>query len=103
MPFSSSPLSSVFAVTLIVTGRPEPLPAPMASHCCDVKTGKPEPVFTSQQWATLTGSKGSGQPITVNVESRTYLDGREVGGVIDERINIYDGEVARDLNNGRWG
>ncbi|MFH9988906.1 transglycosylase SLT domain-containing protein [Streptomyces luteogriseus] len=66
-------------------------------------TGKPEPVFTSQQWATLTGSKGSGQPITVNVESRTYLDGREVGGVIDERINIYDGEVARGLNNGRWG
>ncbi|MFI2716307.1 transglycosylase SLT domain-containing protein [Streptomyces collinus] len=66
-------------------------------------TGKPEPIFTSQQWATLSAAKGSGQPITVNVESRTYLDGREVGGIIDERINIYDGEVARALDNGRWG
>jgi hypothetical protein len=64
-------------------------------------TGRPEPVLTSQQWTTLIGAKGSGQPITVNVESKTYLDGREVGGIIDERINIYDGEVARDLNNGR--
>ncbi|MDO0916800.1 hypothetical protein QQM39_40125 [Streptomyces sp. DT2A-34] len=65
-------------------------------------TGKPEPVFTSGQWSDIRASKGSGQPITVNVESRTYLDGREVSGIIDERINVYDGEVATDLNNGRW-
>ncbi|CAM5416459.1 transglycosylase SLT domain-containing protein [Streptomyces purpurascens] len=65
-------------------------------------TGKPEPIFTSQQWATLSAAKGSGQPITVNVESKTYLDGREVGGFVDQRINVYDAESARALNDGRY-
>ncbi|MCT9140348.1 transglycosylase SLT domain-containing protein [Streptomyces violarus] len=65
-------------------------------------TGKPEPIFTSQQWATLSAAQGSGQPITVNVESKTYLDGREVGGFVDQRINVYDAESARALNDGRY-
>ncbi|MFJ4821147.1 transglycosylase SLT domain-containing protein [Streptomyces sp. NPDC088801] len=64
-------------------------------------TGKPEPVFTSQQWATLSAAKGSGQPVTVNVEAKTYLDGREIGGFVDQRIDINNGEMATALNNGR--
>ncbi|WP_328337390.1 transglycosylase SLT domain-containing protein [Streptomyces violaceus] len=64
-------------------------------------TGKPEPIFTSQQWSTLSAAKGSGQPITVNVEAKTYLDGREIGGFVDQRIDINNGEMATALNNGR--
>ncbi|MGW5617526.1 peptidoglycan DD-metalloendopeptidase family protein [Streptomyces sp. NPDC003877] len=64
-------------------------------------TGKPEPVLTSAQWDAMAAGKGGGRPVTINVESRTYLDGREVGGIIDERINVYDGESARALDNGR--
>lgn len=66
-------------------------------------TNQPEPVFTSQQWSDIRSAKsGGGQPITVNVESKTYLDGREVSGVIDERIDIYDRDSATALHNGRW-
>ncbi|WP_409473823.1 peptidoglycan DD-metalloendopeptidase family protein [Streptomyces sp. HC307] len=64
-------------------------------------TGKPEPVLTSEQWAAIGASKGSGRPLTINVESKTLLDGQELKGVVVEQINLYDGEIARDLHNGR--
>ncbi|MER6343754.1 peptidoglycan DD-metalloendopeptidase family protein [Streptomyces sp. NPDC001595] len=65
-------------------------------------TGKPEPVLTSAQWAEIRAAKSGGGPVTVNVESKTYLDGREVGGFVDQRIEVYDAESARSLDNGRW-
>ncbi|MFH9891905.1 transglycosylase SLT domain-containing protein [Streptomyces luteogriseus] len=65
-------------------------------------TGRPEPVFTSQQWADIRGAKSDGGgPITVNVESRTYLDGREIGGFVDQRIDVNNAEMATALVNGR--
>ncbi|MFI7017894.1 transglycosylase SLT domain-containing protein [Streptomyces sp. NPDC050164] len=64
-------------------------------------TGKPEPVFTSQQWDAIGAGRGSGRPITINVTTKTELDGKELEGVVVKTINMYDGEIARDLNNGR--
>ncbi|NWF30556.1 M23 family metallopeptidase [Streptomyces sp. PKU-EA00015] len=66
-------------------------------------TGKPEPVFTAQQWDTLRANvgRGSERPI-ITVESHTYLDGREVSGIIDQRIDIRDAETGAALDNGRW-
>ncbi|WP_329355738.1 peptidoglycan DD-metalloendopeptidase family protein [Streptomyces anulatus] len=46
-------------------------------------------------------ARGSVPAVNVNVEARTYLDGREVAGVIDERIDIYDAETGRALETGR--
>ncbi|MFI1532527.1 peptidoglycan DD-metalloendopeptidase family protein [Streptomyces griseus] len=46
-------------------------------------------------------SRGTAPTVSVNVEARTYLDGREVAGVIDERIDIYDAETGRALETGR--
>ncbi|MEU2492607.1 peptidoglycan DD-metalloendopeptidase family protein [Streptomyces sp. NPDC007883] len=37
----------------------------------------------------------------VNVVSHTYLDGREVSGVIDQRIEVYDADTGRALTTGR--
>jgi len=45
-------------------------------------TGKPEPVFTSGQWDDIRASRGGRSPVTVNVESKTYLDSREIGGFV---------------------
>ncbi|MFJ5731117.1 aggregation-promoting factor C-terminal-like domain-containing protein [Streptomyces paradoxus] len=64
-------------------------------------TGRPEPVFTSGQWSDIRASKGGGGPITVNVESKTYLDGREIGGFVDQRIDVNNAEMATALTNGR--
>ncbi|WP_229887742.1 hypothetical protein [Streptomyces olivaceoviridis] len=65
-------------------------------------TGSPEPVFTSTQWDDIRAARGAGRPITINVESTTVLDGQELKGMVDKRIEMYDGQVATDLNNGRW-
>ncbi|MFJ9110472.1 hypothetical protein [Streptomyces sp. NPDC102283] len=46
-------------------------------------------------------TNGATPTFNVNVEARTYLDGREVAGVIDERIDIYDAETGRALDAGR--
>ncbi|WUG28630.1 peptidoglycan DD-metalloendopeptidase family protein [Streptomyces sp. NBC_00464] len=37
----------------------------------------------------------------ITVESHTYLDGREVGGIIDTRIELYDADTGRALQAGR--
>ena len=64
-------------------------------------TGKPEPVFTSQQWDAIGAGRGSGRPVTINVTAKTELNGEELKGMVVETINFYDGEISRDLNNGR--
>ncbi|AYN42482.1 hypothetical protein D9753_30405 [Streptomyces dangxiongensis] len=64
-------------------------------------TGSPEPVFTSTQWDDIRAARGAGRPVTINVESTTVLDGQELSGMVDKRIEFYDGEVATSLNNGR--
>ncbi|MEU0813073.1 peptidoglycan DD-metalloendopeptidase family protein [Streptomyces mirabilis] len=65
-------------------------------------TGRPEPVFTGSQWADIRATKGGSPAVTVNVEARTYLDGREVGGFVDQRIDVRESANADALNNGRW-
>ncbi|MFE1363177.1 hypothetical protein ACFW84_02895 [Streptomyces anulatus] len=50
---------------------------------------------------SLPAQRGGSPTFNVNVEARTYLDGREVAGVIDERIDIYDAETGRALETGR--
>ncbi|MFE2095037.1 hypothetical protein [Streptomyces sp. NPDC059460] len=59
-------------------------------------TGKPEPVFTSSQWDTLRAcaGQGGGQASNITVVSKTCLDGREVSGVIDQRIELYDADTG---------
>ncbi|MFI0138778.1 transglycosylase SLT domain-containing protein [Streptomyces luteogriseus] len=64
-------------------------------------TGKPEPVFTSQQWDAIGACRGSGRPVTINVTAKTELNGEELKGMVVETINFYDGEISRGLNNGR--
>ncbi|WP_275409290.1 hypothetical protein [Streptomyces sp. SID12501] len=39
--------------------------------------------------------------MTINVTSTTQLDGQKLKGVVDERIELHDGAVARDVTNGR--
>ncbi|MFF0837476.1 peptidoglycan DD-metalloendopeptidase family protein [Streptomyces sp. NPDC003344] len=66
-------------------------------------TGSPEPVFTSQQWEDIRTAKGGGSPqVQVSVESRTYLDGREVGGFIDQRIEAHDVATGQAIDVGRF-
>ncbi|WP_319186498.1 aggregation-promoting factor C-terminal-like domain-containing protein [Streptomyces scabiei] len=66
-------------------------------------TGKPEPVFTSGQWDTLRASAGGGAPaVEVFVESKTYLDGREVGGFVDQRIDVREAQNSARLLAGRY-
>ncbi|MFF5858325.1 hypothetical protein ACFY8B_22290 [Streptomyces sp. NPDC012751] len=64
-------------------------------------TGSPEAVFTATQWDDIRAARGAGRPITINVESTTVLDGLELKGMGDKRIEFHDGEAARSLNNGR--
>ncbi|MEU0587993.1 transglycosylase SLT domain-containing protein [Streptomyces sp. NPDC006132] len=64
-------------------------------------TGKPEPVLTSSQWDAIGAGRGSGRPVTINVTTKTELNGEELQGMVVKTINMYDGEIARDLNNGR--
>ncbi|WP_086768745.1 peptidoglycan DD-metalloendopeptidase family protein [Streptomyces bobili] len=68
-------------------------------------TGSPEPVFTSDQWATLRESAQRGQGLSadgINVYVSTTLDGRELTGHVDKRIELHDQQTATALNNGRW-
>ncbi|MEU3241019.1 peptidoglycan DD-metalloendopeptidase family protein [Streptomyces anthocyanicus] len=65
-------------------------------------TGRPEPVFTAQQWDTLQAAQGRTPNIQVDVQSTTVLDGQELRGFVDNRINIASDDAARDLNIGRW-
>ncbi|MFD7900146.1 peptidoglycan DD-metalloendopeptidase family protein [Streptomyces sp. NPDC059743] len=63
-------------------------------------TGRPEPVLTTSQWDAIRAGGGRGDTI-VNVEVSTTLDGRELTGHVDKRIEVHDAEMARSLNVGR--
>ncbi|MEU1254786.1 peptidoglycan DD-metalloendopeptidase family protein [Streptomyces chartreusis] len=65
-------------------------------------TGKPEPVFTSGQWADIRSSKGGGAS-TIHADVKVFVGDREITDIVRTEINTYDSEVATDLNNGRWG
>ncbi|MFF9350522.1 peptidoglycan DD-metalloendopeptidase family protein [Streptomyces sp. NPDC014734] len=51
---------------------------------------------------TLPGQPDRERIPNINVVSHTYLDGREVTGIIDQRIDLYDADTGRALNTGRW-
>ncbi|MGW1541043.1 peptidoglycan DD-metalloendopeptidase family protein [Streptomyces sp. NPDC002309] len=68
-------------------------------------TGRPEPVMTTQQWATIREAAQGRRGIdadSVNVYVSTTLDGKELTGHVDKRIEVRETEIARDLNQGRW-
>jgi hypothetical protein len=66
-------------------------------------TGKPEPVLTSGQWSDIRSAKSSGTTTpNISLVTHTYLDGREVGGIIEQKIEAYDADTGRALNIGRW-
>ncbi|MFJ4845116.1 hypothetical protein [Streptomyces sp. NPDC088733] len=62
-------------------------------------TGKPEPVFTSGQWDDIRAAKGGAPNVTVH--THTYLGTRELTDIVDERIDVYDAELADGWNSGR--
>ena len=66
-------------------------------------TGRPEPVLTPGQWDAIRESK-SGRTSTpnINVVTHTYLDGREVGGIIEQKIEAYDADTGRLISVGRY-
>ncbi|MFJ2737998.1 peptidoglycan DD-metalloendopeptidase family protein [Streptomyces sp. NPDC087317] len=63
-------------------------------------TGKPEPVFTSQQWATLGAAKSGGT--TVNNEVRVFVGDREITDIVRTEIVSHDEDTARAINTGRY-
>ncbi|WP_406326679.1 hypothetical protein OG784_27390 [Streptomyces sp. NBC_01617] len=66
-------------------------------------TGKPEPVFTAGQWADVRAAGNGGTSVpNIQVISKTYLDGREVGGVIDHHIELRDAATGRAIETGRY-
>ncbi|MFB7114043.1 peptidoglycan DD-metalloendopeptidase family protein [Streptomyces sp. NPDC056291] len=63
-------------------------------------TGKPEPVFTSQQWATLSAAKGGATELHADV--RVYVGDREITDIVDTRIELREESTASAINTGRW-
>ncbi|WP_225826118.1 transglycosylase SLT domain-containing protein [Streptomyces naphthomycinicus] len=64
-------------------------------------TGKPEPIMTSQQWSDIRQARGSTPNITMHANITTTLDGHELRGVVDQRIEAYDADTGRALDIGR--
>lgn len=45
----------------------------------------------------------SGSPaVQVSVESKTYLDGREIGGFVDQKIQAHDVATGQAIDVGRY-
>ncbi len=65
-------------------------------------TSRPEPVFTGSQWDDIRAARNGGPNVQVDVYSTTVLDGQELKGVVDTRIEMHGAETARNLNTGRW-
>ncbi|MGW5651989.1 transglycosylase SLT domain-containing protein [Streptomyces humi] len=63
-------------------------------------TGSPEPVLTSKQFADIRAAKsGAGvDPSGINVYVSTTLDGRELTGHVDKRIERWERETADAIN-----
>ncbi|MFF5760762.1 transglycosylase SLT domain-containing protein [Streptomyces longwoodensis] len=66
-------------------------------------TGSPEAVFTADQWSTLRDAKGGRSTEPPVIHNHVYLGTREITDIVDERVEVYDHDVATALNNGRWG
>lgn len=65
-------------------------------------TGKPEPVFTAQQWDTLKANVGGGGTPNITVENHTYIGDRELTEFVDHRYVVHEQATARAINDGRW-
>jgi phage-related protein len=65
-------------------------------------TGRPEPVFTGSQWDDIRAARNGGPNVQVDVYSTTVLDGQELKGVVDTRIEMHGAEAANNINNGRY-
>uniref|UniRef100_A0AAU2W1F3 Peptidoglycan DD-metalloendopeptidase family protein n=1 Tax=Streptomyces sp. NBC_00008 TaxID=2903610 RepID=A0AAU2W1F3_9ACTN len=58
---------------------------------------------TRSMFREAAGQKGGTATVpNINVVAKTYLDGREVSGVIDTRIELYDADTGRALQAGRY-
>jgi SLT domain-containing protein len=65
-------------------------------------TGRPEPVFTADQWATLRANlEAKNSTPNVIVESHTYLGNLELTDIVDHRIDVHTDGWATSLNRGR--
>ena len=64
-------------------------------------TGKPEPVFTSQQWDTLSAAKDGGAA-TLHADVRVFVGDREITDIVDTQIELREASTASDINSGRW-
>ncbi|SEC33492.1 hypothetical protein SAMN04490357_1748 [Streptomyces misionensis] len=65
-------------------------------------TGKPEPVFTSDQWADIRASKSAAaSPTELNLEARVYVGNTELTDVIRTEIHTREEQNAAALNGGR--
>ncbi|MFD9442156.1 peptidoglycan DD-metalloendopeptidase family protein [Streptomyces sp. NPDC060001] len=64
-------------------------------------TGKPEPVFTSGQWADIRSAK-SGGPTELHADVRVYVGDREITDIVDTRIELRESSTATAINDGRW-
>ncbi|MFE9496310.1 transglycosylase SLT domain-containing protein [Streptomyces collinus] len=65
-------------------------------------TGRPEPVFTSQQWDDLRGAKGGTPNILVDAPTTVIIDGNEVRGIVDQQIAVRDADTGRAIDAGRF-
>lgn len=65
-------------------------------------TSRPEPVFTGSQWDDIRAARNGGPNVQVDVYSTTVLDGQELKGVVDTRIEMHSAETANNINTGRW-
>ncbi|MBW8796888.1 MAG: hypothetical protein JF597_25805 [Streptomyces sp.] len=64
-------------------------------------TGSPEPIFTGSQWEDIRRAKSGTPNVTVNAPTKVYIDGQEIRGIVDQRIEVHDGHLATMFNNGR--
>ncbi|MET8960953.1 hypothetical protein ABZX69_15935 [Streptomyces sp. NPDC004074] len=67
-------------------------------------TGSPEPVFTGSQWSDIRASAQNRRGFdadAINVYVSTTLDGQELTGHVDKRIELREEQNASDLANGR--
>ncbi len=65
-------------------------------------TGRPEPVFTSGQWDAIRNARSGVPNVEVTVHNSTTLDGRELHGLVDQRIQVRDAATGRLINGGRY-
>jgi SLT domain-containing protein len=65
-------------------------------------TGKPEPVFTADQWSTLKANIGArqGSP-NLAADVRVFVGDRELTDIVRTEVTTYDAATARGIDIGR--